>query len=198
MDLIVSREYNERMIERLTLREVSRKADEIVSRMESEFGTPDLVVAVANGGLYLGDHIARATNSRLRWVSIGKDLDLESLYENKLIPHQLARAIHGVRFLVREPSVQRMDDMPDDAKLVLLVDDTVHTGRTLELAYQAIKGKLPNALIVTAAVNSVRGKGADIVLHDQKRLWFPWSKNSEEYEAYRLELRARGLADVKE
>src|SRR3989344_1901338 len=186
------------MIEHFSLEDVSRKADALVSRMESEFGKPDLVVAIANGGLYVGDLIAKATDAKLKWISIGKDLDLGNLYKNKSLPHQMARVGHGYRFLTRAPKIKDISEMPESAELILLIDDTVHTGRTFQLAYAALKEKFPDALIVTAAINSVRGKGVDIVLHDRKRIWFPWSKHSPEYAEYRKRLAELGLADIKD
>ena len=110
--------------------------------------TFDLVVAIANGGIIP----AAMINQRLGCEYQLLKLNLRDAMQNKLYD---------------KPKLLEVIDFDFKGKRILLVDDRVKTGTTLEFA----KELLSEALVIkTLAVNGI----ADYCLYNETCFRFPW------------------------
>jgi xanthine phosphoribosyltransferase len=129
---------------------VEKSFDEVVERIRSiEIPeTFDTVVAIANGGIIP----AALINQRLGCEYQLLKLNLRDAMQNKLYD---------------KPKLLSEIDFDFRGKRILLVDDRVKTGTTLEFAKELLSEA---ALVKTLAVN---GK-ADYCLYDEPCFRFPW------------------------
>ena len=110
--------------------------------------TFDLVVAIANGGIIP----AAMINQRLGCEFQLLKLNLRDAMQNKLYD---------------KPKLLEEIDFDFTGKRVLLVDDRVKTGTTLQFAKELLSGA---KLVKTLAVNGI----ADYCLYNEACFRFPW------------------------
>ena len=110
--------------------------------------TVDIVVAIANGGIIP----AAMINQRLGCEFQLLKLNLRDAMQNKLYD---------------KPKLLAEIDFDFKGKRILLVDDRVKTGTTLEFAKELLSEA---AVVKTLAVNGV----ADYCLYDESCFRFPW------------------------
>lgn len=110
--------------------------------------TFDIVVAIANGGIIP----AAMINQRLGCEFQLLKLNLRDAMQNKLYD---------------KPKLLAEIDFDFKGKRILLVDDRVKTGTTLEFAKELLSEA---AVVKTLAVNGV----ADYCLYDESCFRFPW------------------------
>jgi len=124
--------------------------DEVLDRIrEIEFiDTFDMVVAIANGGIIP----AAMVNQKLGCEFHLLKLNLRDAMQNKLYD---------------KPKLLADIDFDYTGKCILLVDDRVKTGTTLQCAKELLSDA---ALIKTLAVNG----NADYCLYNESCFRFPW------------------------
>ena len=110
--------------------------------------TFDMVVAIANGGIIP----AAMINQRLGCEYQLLKLNLRDAMQNKLYD---------------KPKLLEEIDFDFKGKRILLVDDRVKTGTTLEFAKELLSGA---RIIKTLAVNGI----ADYCLYNETCFRFPW------------------------
>lgn len=133
-----------------TLYKMSKTLEEIMNRVrEIEFSeTFDIVVAIANGGIIP----AALINQRLGCEFQLLKLNLRDAMQHKL--YDKPKLIAEINFEFKN-------------KRILLVDDRVKTGTTLEFAKELLNEA---AMVKTLAVNGV----ADYCLYNESCFRFPW------------------------
>lgn len=108
----------------------------------------DMIVAIANGGIISAALLNQRLNIDIQLLKLNlRDASQRPLYDSP-------RLLEEIKFDVR-------------GKKILLVEDRVKTGMTLNYARQLLAGA---ALVKTFAVN---GK-ADYCLYDEACFRFPW------------------------
>lgn len=119
--------------------------------MAMTFDEPfDLIVAVANGGIIPAAMLNQRLNLDLQLLKLHlRDADQKPLYERPQL-------LEEIRFDVKD-------------KKILLVEDRVKTGTTLNYARQLLLGK-GAAWVRTFAVNG----NADYCLYNESCFRFPW------------------------
>jgi len=129
---------------------MGKSFEEVLERVRAiEFAEQfDMVVAIANGGIIP----AAMINQRLGCEYYLLKLNLRDAMQNKLYD---------------KPKLLAEIDFDYKGKRILLVDDRVKTGTTLEFAKELLSDAL---LVKTLAVN---GK-ADYCLYDELCFCFPW------------------------
>jgi len=129
---------------------MGKSFEEVLERVRAiEFAEQfDMVVAIANGGIIP----AAMINQRLGCEYYLLKLNLRDAMQNKLYD---------------KPKLLAEIDFDYKGKRILLVDDRVKTGTTLEFAKELLSDAL---LVKTLAVN---GK-ADYCLYDELCFRFPW------------------------
>jgi len=124
--------------------------DEVLERVRTiEFTEKfDMVVAIANGGIIPAAMINQRLNCEYHLLK----LNLRDAMQNKLYD---------------KPKLLAEIDFDFKEKKILLVDDRVKTGTTLEFAKELLSDA---ALVKTLAVNGL----ADYCLYNEPCFRFPW------------------------
>ena len=148
----------------------------------------DCVVSVEKGGWYVGDKIARQLDVPHFKVTTRRfdDEELRSLYQMfpewlKIIPI----LYQGLLQKIRSPRLIKGLSCVDmiKGKNVLLVDDAIHTGITLEVTKGYLNGLEPMT-IHAAVLASVKGSRELVTSILQGHYCYPWSKISSEYRKF--------------
>ncbi|MFT3680496.1 MAG: phosphoribosyltransferase family protein [Ferruginibacter sp.] len=109
----------------------------------------DLIVAIANGGIIPATMLSNFLQVKLELLKINyRDINQRPIYES--------------------PQLLTEIDFDITGKTILLVEDRVKTGATLQYAKQLLSGA---ALVKTFAVNGP----ADYFLYDEACFSFPWN-----------------------
>jgi|ERR1019366_5263325 xanthine phosphoribosyltransferase len=128
----------------------SKSWEEVNGKIQSfEFAeTFDLIVAIANGGIIPAALINQRLLVKIELLKLSfRNAQQKPIYESPKLIEEIAFDIKG--------------------KTILLVEDRVKTGATLDYAKELLAGA---ALVKTFAVN---GK-ADYSLYDENCFRFPW------------------------
>ena len=168
----------------LTFDEAIRKSGELADLVRETY-SPDLIIGIAAGGVLPANEISKALNIDYGQLTIRRDIDLSRLYG--FVPKFIKPVVtlyHMSLFMVMDPSIIEEGDFICDNTNILLVDDTIHTGKTLQIAIDNLRQRGAGQ-IKTAAINYVDGVCPDYYLI-KGRIKFPWSKNSPDYERFRL------------
>lgn len=146
---------------------------------------PDVVVAIEKGGLLPGIEIARKLNKKLVTISIRREYDkrLEKLYQKGTDEERknISKKVDEV-FLKTNPELIKKVAFKFENKKVLIVDDAVHTGKTLEIAKNYIFSKKPLE-IKTAVLFYVDQCFSDYYLGkgEHEYPWSTWAKFKLDY-----------------
>ena len=145
----------------------------IAERLKKEEIINPIVVAIPRGGIPVADPIARKLNSDLRLsmtrkighpvfkefaigsVSLDRLLlspkqQIENNYIEESIENERRRIREMIRIFDHEVSYETIQD-----KTVLLVDDGIATGKTMQLAIQKIKELNPKKIIICTPVCAI-------------------------------------------
>lgn len=153
-----------------------------LGRKISKLYSPDIIIGINNGGFLPGKEISKEFDLYFETIHIGRNIDLKKFYEHFKFVKPLIQAYHGILFLTKKPCLLEKFEKNVENKKILIVDDTVHTGKTLKVAINYLKDFNPSQ-IKTTSLNYIRNSKPDFFL-SKERLKFPWSKNSEEYKKY--------------
>ncbi len=109
----------------------------------------DLIVAIANGGIIPAAMLSQALQVKMELLKINyRDINQKPVYD--------------------QPKLLSPIDFDVTGKTILLVEDRVKTGSTLNYAKQLLSSA---SMVKTFAVNGP----ADYSLYDEKCFSFPWS-----------------------
>ena len=123
--------------------------DLMVRFREIEFHEPfDMIVAIANGGIIPAAILNQRLDVEFQTLKINlRDKNQKPLYEN--------------------PQLITPIDFDFEGKTILLVEDRIKTGATIQFAIELLKGA---KVIKTFAVNG----NADYALYNESCFKFPW------------------------
>lgn len=170
-----------------SLEEVGELCEELAAKVRASGYRPDMVVGIANGGLFPAFQVARAlelpfeairiTHRQLRFGNLDTDDIIGGCY--------LRDAIYG-----NDPVA--IGTCPDSmrGKRILLVDDESGQGRTFRKALEMVAGTVAEAR--TACIRVLNGDfNPDYLVSDHrgkvfKFPRFPWYKYSPEYPQYAM------------
>jgi predicted metal-dependent phosphoesterase TrpH/hypoxanthine phosphoribosyltransferase len=168
-----------------SLEEVERLAVQLAAKVRDSGYEPEIVVGIANGGLFPAFHAARALGLPFETIRIThRQIRVGNLDTDDIIGACFLRdAIYG-----NEPVV--LGDCPRSirGRKVLLVDDESGQGRTFRAALNRVAGTAAEAK--TACIRVLDGAyDPDYVVRDHrgkafKFPRFPWYKYSPEYPRY--------------
>ena len=172
--------------------------DELYDRASAAFGRPELLVGIATGGAVMAERMgARFTDEgrvlivRRQRASTGRKSRVLGGVVRRL-PTRLNWTLRRAESAFREWNfyhVQNDSPRPSrvveeapasvaDPKTVLIVDDAVDTGETLEEVRHYVEREFPGAVVRSAVLaTSFKAPGAkpDVVLHARAMLRGPWS-----------------------
>ncbi len=166
----------------LTLDEAIRKSGELADLVEQTY-SPNLIVAIATGGILPAHEISKRMNVDYAELVIRRDINIRQMYESVLIVLKpFVKLYQGYLFMITNPSLVDVGNFTCEGMNVLLIDDTVHTGKTLKIAIDNLKQRGAKQ-IKSAAINYVDGILPDYSIM-KGRIKFPWSKNSSDYQRF--------------
>lgn len=166
----------------LTFYESIKKSRELGDLVKQSYN-PDLVVGITSGGILPTNEISKKTNISYSWLTARRDINLKKTYE--AVPDTLKpfiRLYQGFLFITKKPSLIEEGNFDCKGKKILIVDDTIHTGKTLEIVTKNLE-KRGAKQIKSAAINCINNNLADYFLTKGK-IKFPWSKNSPYYNKF--------------
>lgn len=171
------------MIKDLSLQNTIEFSRQLSEKIKLEY-SPEIIIGIDNGGILPCIEIAKSLNLPYNIISIKRDIDLSDLYNNSnKITYPLIKLYQGYLFLSTKPKLKKGLNINIENKNILLVDDTIHTGKTLELAKNYLQNFNLSELKI-ACINTIKSNNKiDFYLFKQ-RIRFPWSKNSKEYDKF--------------
>lgn len=174
----------------LSLGQVDELCLQLVRRVKSSGFDPEVVLGVAEGGLYPGCRIARGLNLPRGSICIShRQLRIANMDADDVIGGLFLRsALKG-----RQPEIKAAPDIDIEGKRVLLVDDDCATGDTLRMALNIVGRSTTTVRTATlrrlAHANPMPDYCAEDYLghrfrHPFRHPRFPWIKYSPYYREY--------------
>jgi len=169
----------------LTLKEIEGLSTTL-ALMALDF-RPDVVVSIKTGGWYVGEIVSHALNLQNHSITICRENDKD--------PHgkcsDFKKIISIIRRLFGKPSpLMVLKGLDCEGSLlknkkVLVVDDAVHSGKTLALAYEYL-GSFEPSQLKSAVVGNVHSSNCvDYYIYDGVYC-YPWSRISKQYKKFLL------------
>ena len=158
----------------LTFDEAIRKSGELSDLVKQTY-SPDLVVAIAGGGILPAKEISKMMHVDYAQLTIRRNFDLRRTYDS--VPGALKPFVELYQcylLMTTQPSLIEEGDFICNGMNVLIVDDAVYTGKTLQIATDNLRQRGARQ-IKSAAINYVDGILPDYFIM-KGRIKFPWSK----------------------
>ena len=162
--------------QRISEQEVSTLCRQLVKAMKESY-VPDLVVPIATGGSVPGEIIAQILGVPVVDLVIRRDIKIIRRYSLDPIPLRWMMSIyHHYLFQTTKPTVSKGISANISGKRVLIVEDMVHTGATIDIAVEYLK--MANvSQIKTASLGYVSERRPDFLALPSGNYCFPWSKD---------------------
>jgi hypoxanthine phosphoribosyltransferase len=139
--------------------------------------SPDLIVAIAAGGTVPGELISRNLGIPIAHITIRRNIQIHRMYhKDPWLQRSLWSLYHHYLFQTTKPEVFTEITADLSGKRILLVDDTIHTGATLDVA-KAYFNKKAVLDIQIATLAYVSDKVPDFSVLPKGNYCFPWSKD---------------------
>lgn len=168
---------------------------ELESTVLADGFTPDAVLSIATGGVYVGrnmfDRLPHySTESRRPSTSYKKRIIRIAV---RLAPRFIQNRLRILEADILERKRHKGDkaplrkvtlpaDLDTKYRKVLIVDDAVDSGHTLKSVYEAVRRHLPDAMIRTAVITMTMPDpelNPDYALYrDRTLIRFPWSMDA--------------------
>lgn len=153
-------------------------ARQVLTRYE-----PDIVVAIATGGSVPGDMIAVILNIPVVHLLVRRNIKITRNYNLDPAPLRWMMSLyHHYLFRTMKPIVSVNRGLDVSGKKILIVEDTVHTGATIDVAVNYLM-KLNALEIKVASFAHVAERRPDFSVLPQGNYCFPWSKDFNNTEA---------------
>lgn len=181
-------------IKELSLSELKHYSHKLAERVEESGFIPQHILYVERAGLLIGVEMADHFKCSISGINASRygggtksQLKIVLRYLPRFITHFLRRIemnsnVHGVK---SERNISYEDGAPPKGKAILLVDDAIDTGNSVQEILKFLKSagyeteKIKVAVLTTTHPDPIRK--ADITLFDQIACAYPWSYDSREY-----------------
>lgn len=135
---------------------------------------PDIVIALGTGGSLPGELIAQELGIPIEHVVIRRQITMRR-YSSDPAPLRLLMSLyHHFIFRSTTPVVSTYIDTEIFGKKILLVDDVVHTGATLDVSIKHLQEMSPSDIKV-ASLSYVSKRRPDFFVLPRGNYCFPWS-----------------------
>jgi hypoxanthine phosphoribosyltransferase len=162
---------------RVTPEEISVLCELLAQNIKDAPYTPDLIIAIDTGGSFPGELLAKALETTIEHITIRRDIHIGRMYKNDPIPLRwLMSLYHHYLFHTTKPTLLQETLAVIEGKRILVVDDSLHTGITLEVALEYLRDKGASE-IRTATLAHVMDKLPDYSILKKGNYSFPWSKD---------------------
>lgn len=138
---------------------------------------PDIVVAIDTGGSVPGEIVAEILNIPVVHLLVRRDITIARRYSLDPIPLRWIMSIyHHFLFQTIKPVISTKTDVAFSGKKVLIVDDSLHTGATVDIATQYLI-KSGAVEIRIASITYVANRKPNFFVLPKGNYSFPWSRD---------------------
>jgi hypoxanthine phosphoribosyltransferase len=138
---------------------------------------PDIVVAIATGGSMTGELIAKLLKVPIAHITIRRNIVIGRMYNFDIAPLRwLFSFYHHYLFRTTAPTVSTEIKISIIGKKILIIDDTIHTGATIDAALHYLRNK-GGVDIKIASLAYVAKRKPDFSVLSIGNYCFPWSKD---------------------
>jgi len=138
---------------------------------------PDVVIAIATGGSMTGELIAKILNVPIVHITIRRNIAIGRMYNFDIAPFRwLYSFYHHYLFRTRKPEVSTEVEIDLSGKKILIIDDSIHTGATIDTALNYL-GNRNSVDIKIASFAYVSKRKPDFSVLPVGNYCFPWSKD---------------------
>jgi hypoxanthine phosphoribosyltransferase len=154
--------------------EVASLCRDLSQNIQQTF-SPDIVVAIDYGGSIPGELIGRNLSIPVAHLVIRRNTDIVRRYGKDPIPLRwIISFYHHYLFRTVTPYVSKVSEVDFAGKNILIVDDSIHTGTTLNVAVRYLCEHGANA-IKSASLAHIEEIKPDFTILPQGNYSFPWS-----------------------
>ena len=156
------------------MEEVSHCCDVLTLQIRRVY-EPEAVIAIDDGGSVLGELLAKELNVKIVHISVRRDIKISRRYSLDPSPLNLImRMYHNYLFQTVKPTIVGDINCIITDKKVLIVDDAIHSGATLDVVIPVLKA-LGVTDIKIAALSYVASRQPHFSALPQGNYCFPWS-----------------------
>lgn len=135
----------------------------------------DHIVAISHGGDSIGELFSKHSSLPLSKILIQRP-DRRSIYRRLVKMNKyLAWVVYELLFLIDSPKVIGAMAIPNN-KNIFLVDDGIHTGKTMRTCLNFINRFHPKSIYIFSYMDISKNKLANYSCSREKII-FPWSEN---------------------
>ena len=161
---------------RISLGEFSMGCHNLAEKVKLDY-MPDVIVAIAKGGSTMGELMATILDIPLIHITIRRDININRMYNHDAILIRWIMSIyHHYLFQTQKPKILLGTEINIAGKKVLIVDDTLHTGATVDIAVSYLKDK-GSSDIKIASLAYVSKRKPDFSVLPKGNYCFPWSRD---------------------
>lgn len=161
---------------RISQEDVSVYCASLAKAVQQDY-KPDLVVAIDTGGSVPGELIAKILDIQILHITIRRDINIGRMYNLDPIPMRwIMSAYHHFLFHTTKPTISEGINIDISDRNVLIVDDSFHTGATIDVAVDYLKRAFVSE-IKTATLAYVSKRRPDFSILPIGNYSFPWSKD---------------------
>lgn len=161
---------------KISQQEVSACCDTLAQVLRQNY-EPELIVAIDSGGSVPGELVAQILSIPILHLTIRRDINLPRRYGLDPIPLRWIMSIyHHFLFQTVEPTVFARSDIDVSGKKVLIIDDTIHTGATIDVAVNLLKHARVSEIKI-ASLTYVSERKPDFSVLPPGNYSFPWSRD---------------------
>ena len=154
--------------------EVASLCRDLSRKIQRTF-SPDIVVAIDHGGSTPGELIGRNLSIPVVHLVIRRNTDIVRRYGNDPIPLRwIISFYHHYLFRTVTPYVLKVSEVNFSEKNILIVDDSIHTGATLNVAVRYLLEHGASS-IRSASLTHIEEIKPDFTILPQGNYSFPWS-----------------------
>lgn len=126
--------FSDNTRKRISKEEVDVQCYNLAQKIEQVY-KPDLVIAIETGGSIPGQLIAHRLNTPVLYITISRNINIGRMYNNDPIPFRwIMSGYHHFLFHTTKPQISDGISVDISGKKVLIVDDSLHTGATIDVA----------------------------------------------------------------
>jgi hypoxanthine phosphoribosyltransferase len=170
----------------------------LARRIDEEF-LPDIVVAVNKGGFLPGREIARRFDVPFACIQIARQFYMEDIFGRcPLALKPFLEIYYELRLMLTEPTIIEPFQRSGEYRRLLLVDDMVHTGKTMKVAFDHIVNR-EHTIVRTSALCYV-GRSKPNYFVKKGNYKFPWSRTSRyrtEFDRYLASMTSDTSANIE-
>ena len=156
--------------------EVSACCDDLARQIRRSY-EPNLIIAIGAGGSVPGELMAEKLGIPIMHVVIRRNINIARRYSLDPIPLRWILSLyHHFLFQTVKPTLSEDINISFSDKKVLVVDDTIHTGATIDVIDAYLKRT--DALDVKiASLSYVSNRQPDFFALPRGNYSFPWSRD---------------------